>query len=51
MMGNVVVWKPWETHGVLRCQCVDGDFKKAGVPDGVINLIYPSGPVAGGGYF
>ncbi|MCC6370231.1 MAG: L-glutamate gamma-semialdehyde dehydrogenase [Bacteroidia bacterium] len=45
MMGNVVVWKPSTTQ-VYSANVLMEIFKKAGVPDGVINLIYPSGPDA-----
>jgi 1-pyrroline-5-carboxylate dehydrogenase len=45
MMGNVVVWKPSNTQ-VYSANVLMEIFKMAGVPDGVINLIYPSGPVA-----
>ena len=50
MMGNVVVWKPSNTQ-VYSANVLMEIFKKAGVPDGVINLIYPSGPVAAGVIF
>jgi 1-pyrroline-5-carboxylate dehydrogenase len=45
MMGNVVVWKPSNTQAYSANVLME-IFKKAGVPDGVINLIYPSGPDA-----
>lgn len=45
MMGNVVVWKPSNTQ-VYAAHVLMKIFKAAGVPDGVINLIYPSGPDA-----
>ncbi|MFO0436038.1 MAG: L-glutamate gamma-semialdehyde dehydrogenase, partial [Sphingobacteriaceae bacterium] len=45
MMGNVVVWKPSNTQ-VYSANVLMEVFNKAGVPDGVINLIYPSGPDA-----
>jgi 1-pyrroline-5-carboxylate dehydrogenase len=45
MMGNVVVWKPANTQ-VYAANVLMEIFMKAGVPDGVINLIYPSGPDA-----
>jgi 1-pyrroline-5-carboxylate dehydrogenase len=45
MMGNVVVWKPSNTQ-VYAAQVLMEIFMKAGVPAGVVNLIYPSGPVA-----
>lgn len=45
MMGNVVVWKPSNTQ-VYAANVLMEIFQKAGVPNGVINLIYPSGPDA-----
>jgi 1-pyrroline-5-carboxylate dehydrogenase len=45
LMGNVVVWKPSNTQ-VYSANVLMEIFQQAGVPDGVINLIYPSGPVA-----
>ncbi len=45
MMGNVVVWKPSNTQ-VYSANVLMEIFTKAGVPAGVINLIYPSGPDA-----
>jgi 1-pyrroline-5-carboxylate dehydrogenase len=45
MMGNVVVWKPSNTQ-VYSANVLMEIFMEAGVPDGVINLIYPSGPDA-----
>lgn len=45
MMGNVVVWKPANTQ-VYAANVLMEIFMKAGIPDGVINLIYPSGPDA-----
>lgn len=46
MMGNVIVWKPANTQ-IYSAQVLMRVFKEAGLPDGVINLIYVSGPVAG----
>lgn len=46
MMGNVVVWKPSEDQ-IYSAYVLMKIFKLAGVPDGVINLIYPDGPQAG----
>jgi 1-pyrroline-5-carboxylate dehydrogenase len=46
MMGNVVVWKPAYTQ-IYAANVIMKVFKEAGVPDGVINLIYVDGPVAG----
>ena len=45
MMGNVVVWKPSNTQ-VYSANVLMEIFMKAGIPDGVINLVYPSGPDA-----
>jgi len=45
MMGNVVVWKPSNTQ-VYAANVLMEVFMEAGVPAGVINLIYPSGPDA-----
>jgi len=45
MMGNVVVWKPSNTQ-VYSANVLMEIFNKAGIPAGVINLIYPSGPDA-----
>ncbi|MFA6086455.1 L-glutamate gamma-semialdehyde dehydrogenase [Mucilaginibacter sp.] len=46
MMGNVVVWKPADTQ-IYAANVIMQVFKEAGVPDGVINLIYADGPVVG----
>jgi len=46
MMGNVVVWKPAYTQ-IYAANVIMKVFKEAGVPAGVINLIYVDGPVAG----
>ncbi len=46
MMGNTVVWKPAYTQ-VYSAHVIMEVLKKAGLPDGVINLIYVDGPVAG----
>lgn len=46
MMGNVVVWKPAETQ-VYSAKVIMDLFKDAGLPDGVINMIFTDGPVAG----
>ncbi|MCW3125228.1 MAG: 1-pyrroline-5-carboxylate dehydrogenase [Bacteroidetes bacterium] len=45
LMGNVVVWKPSNTQ-VYAAHVLMKVFRAAGVPAGVINLIYPSGPDA-----
>ncbi|MDF3078700.1 MAG: 1-pyrroline-5-carboxylate dehydrogenase [Sphingobacteriaceae bacterium] len=46
MMGNVVVWKPANTQ-IYSANVLMQIFKEAGLPDGVINLVYVSGPDAG----
>lgn len=46
MMGNTVVWKPAETQ-MYSAQVIMEVFREAGLPDGVINMISVSGPVAG----
>ena len=45
MCGNTVVWKPSNTQ-VYSAHVLMKIFQEAGVPAGVINLIYPSGPDA-----
>ncbi len=45
LMGNTVVWKPSKT-AVYSAQVLMEIFNEAGVPPGVINLVYASGPVA-----
>ena len=44
LMGNVAVWKPSKT-AVYSAGVIMEIFKEAGLPDGVINLVYGSGPV------
>ncbi len=44
LMGNVVVWKPSKT-AVYAASVIMDIFREAGLPDGVINLVYTSGPV------
>jgi 1-pyrroline-5-carboxylate dehydrogenase len=39
MMGNVVVWKPSD-HQAYSAQVIVDLFKEAGLPDGVINVVY-----------
>lgn len=46
MCGNVVVWKPAHTQ-IFAAQIFMRVLKEAGLPDGVINLIYVDGPVLG----
>jgi 1-pyrroline-5-carboxylate dehydrogenase len=46
MMGNTVVWKPAYTQ-VFAAHIIMTVLKEAGLPDGVINLIYADGPTVG----
>jgi 1-pyrroline-5-carboxylate dehydrogenase len=46
MMGNVVVWKPANTQ-IYSANVLMQIFREAGLPEGVINLVYVSGPDAG----
>jgi 1-pyrroline-5-carboxylate dehydrogenase len=46
MMGNTVVWKPANSQ-IYAAHVIMQVLKEAGLPDGVINLIYVSGPDAG----
>lgn len=46
MCGNTVVWKPANTQ-VYSAQMFMRILKEAGLPDGVINLIYVDGPTLG----
>ncbi|MDF4204911.1 L-glutamate gamma-semialdehyde dehydrogenase [Maribacter sp. SA7] len=39
MMGNVVVWKPSDSQ-VFSAKVIVDIFKEAGLPDGVINVVY-----------
>ena len=50
MMGNTVVWKP-SNNQVYSAQVIMEVFKEAGLPDGVINLVFVSGPDAGAEIF
>ena len=46
LMGNTVVWKPADTQ-IYAASLIMKILKEAGLPDGVINLVYVSGPEAG----
>ena len=46
LMGNTIVWKPAYTQ-VLSAKVIMDVLQEAGLPDGVINLIYVDGPTAG----
>ena len=46
LMGNTVIWKPAYTQ-IYSAKVIMDVFKEAGLPDGVINMIYVDGPVVG----
>jgi 1-pyrroline-5-carboxylate dehydrogenase len=46
MMGNVCVWKPAFTQ-IYSANVIMEVFKLAGLPDGVINMVYVDGPTTG----
>jgi 1-pyrroline-5-carboxylate dehydrogenase len=46
MMGNTIVWKPADTQ-IYSAWVLMEIFREAGLPAGVINLIYTDGPEAG----
>lgn len=46
LMGNVVVWKPAESQ-LYASNLIMEILEEAGLPAGVINLVFVSGPVAG----
>ena len=46
LMGNTIIWKPAYPQ-IYSANIIMEVFKEAGLPDGVINLIYVDGPVAG----
>ncbi len=50
MLGNVVVWKPAETQ-IYSASVIMEVFEAAGLPKGVINLVYADGPVMGASIF
>jgi 1-pyrroline-5-carboxylate dehydrogenase len=50
IMGNTVVWKCSNTQ-VYSAKVIMDVFREAGLPDGVINLVFVSGPVAGNEIF
>jgi 1-pyrroline-5-carboxylate dehydrogenase len=45
LMGNVVVWKPSEKQALAAHYTMEV-FRKAGLPDGVINLVHGDGALA-----
>ena len=46
MLGNVCVWKPAETQ-IYSAAVIMEVFEAAGLPKGVINLVFVDGPAAG----
>ena len=46
LMGNVVIWKP-SPQQIFSANILMKILKEAGLPDGVINLIYTDGPMTG----
>ncbi len=50
IMGNTVVWKCSNTQ-VYSAKVIMDIFREAGLPEGVINLVFVSGPVAGNEIF
>jgi len=46
LMGNTVVWKPSDSQ-IYSAYVVMQLLKEAGLPDGVINLVYADGPLLG----
>ncbi len=43
MMGNTVVWKPSKTQ-IYSASVIMEVLQRAGIPDGVINMVFTSGP-------
>jgi len=46
MLGNTIVWKPSDAQ-IYSAHFIMKVFKEAGLPDGVINLVFADGPEAG----
>lgn len=46
LCGNVVVWKPANTQ-IYSAHMIMRVLREAGLPDGVINLVFASGPTVG----
>jgi len=46
MLGNTIVWKPAEAQ-IYSAQVIMEVFEAAGLPPGVINLVFVDGPTAG----
>jgi 1-pyrroline-5-carboxylate dehydrogenase len=45
IMGNTVVWKPSKT-AIYSAKVIMDVFMEAGLPDGIINMVFASGPTA-----
>ncbi|MEY4927631.1 MAG: hypothetical protein RI894_2067 [Bacteroidota bacterium] len=50
LMGNTIVWKPANTQ-IYSAHVIMEIFQEAGLPDGVINLVFVDGPTVGNGCF
>lgn len=46
LMGNVVVWKPSDSQ-IYSANTIMNIFREAGMPAGVINMVFADGPMAG----
>jgi 1-pyrroline-5-carboxylate dehydrogenase len=46
MLGNVAVWKPAESQ-IYSAQVIMEILEEAGLPDGVVNIVFADGPVCG----
>lgn len=46
ILGNVVVWKPSKAQ-IYSARIIMDVLREAGLPDGVINMVFASGPVVG----
>jgi 1-pyrroline-5-carboxylate dehydrogenase len=46
LMGNTVVWKPADSQ-IYSADMIMQVYREAGLPDGVINLVYADGPTSG----
>ncbi len=46
LMGNTVVWKPADSQ-IYSAWKIMEIFREAGLPDGVVNLVYADGPTVG----
>lgn len=46
MLGNVAVWKPSDTQ-IYSAKVIMDLFREAGLPDGVVNMVFGDGPTIG----